>query len=242
MPVRRFNRSFNNNTIISTIISIEELAEKHFKEIKYHDKLTKAKINVQGNVFLSKHFSEEEIHKISSFKTFKRQIEWISGRYAVKSLIAERKPELEYRNIVIETKTGGSPFIKSLPDIHISISHSRGFASAAVSFDKSIRTGVDIEMIGAEKSKEFKRLVFTDKEIEYFKDKDAKYMYLSWSVKEAYLKYIEKGFDVSMKRIELFDNEIYVDNNLIKDLKVHTETFEDKFIFAIVHNITIDNG
>ena len=233
--IKTFRDSFINNTIDTTIISVDDLKKDLLPATDYHNISNSSHIPYpERNWFLNRYFSAREIEKIKQFKIFKRQLEWIAGRYTIKCQIKEKFPEIDYKTLVIEAKEGGAPYLEGYPDWNISISHSRSFAAGAISYDKNKKLGIDIEKIGELKSQEFKRLVFTDREIEHLKDKEPKTMYISWCIKEAYLKLIEKGFDVSMKKIEILDDKIFINDILNNDLIVLTETFEENYIFAVV--------
>ena len=234
MIYRSINNNIENREIYSEIISIEELVKEYLPEVNYTENLKKRSLDINSNKFLEEYFNEAEIKSLTGFTAFKRQIEWLAGRFVIKSIINKTKPEILSKNITINAKQGGSPYIDEYPDWNISISHSRGFAAGAVSYDKDTRIGIDLEKKGGEKSKEFKRLVFTDKEIDYLANKDTESLYESWCIKEAYLKLIEKGFAVSMKELEVFEKKIYIKDAEIRNIKVFTETFEDVFIFAML--------
>lgn len=235
MNFKNYRRNFNNRNISIIILSIEDITNEYFPELKSYDSKSKPSLKLNDNNFVNKYFSKDEINKIENFKSYKRQIEWISGRYAIKTLINKDHPEIDIKNCNIDTKTGGSPYIVEYPEWHISITHSRGLAAGAISYNANQRIGIDLEKIGEKKPIGFMRLAFTDKEIDYLKNKESKSMYISWCIKEAYMKLVEKGFDMLMKKIEVFDNTIYVSGKKSDNISVHTEIIDEEYILALVN-------
>ncbi len=236
MIIRDYRNSFINENISLIIISIKDLINKYFPELTDKENRVNSSLKFHDSKFIKEYFNEEEISKIEQFKSFKRQVEWISGRFAIKTLILKRHPEIDIKSCHINSKEGGSPYLSEYPDWQISITHSRDYAAGAISYDGKIRVGIDLERIGGEKTTSFLKLVFTHKEIEYLKGKGAEKMFLSWCIKEAYVKLIEKGFNMCMKKIEVFDNDIYIGDRKADEIIVHNEKIEENYILAVVSN------
>ena len=73
-----------------------------------------------------------------------RKRESLKGRYALKSILND-SPTNQMSRILIAAASTGKPYAPSQPKLFCSISHSDGYAAAAVSAQRSI--GIDIEKI-----------------------------------------------------------------------------------------------
>ncbi len=178
-------------------------------------------------------FSEKEIDTINSFKNFKVQKEWISSRFCVKKLFNSLK-NVDFKKIVVLKKKSGAPYIENFENFTISISHSFNFATSALSLDEEKRVGIDIEDITQKRDwDKIKKIAFSNAEILSIKNELENY-YKSWTIKEAFSKYIEKSFFVSLKEIEVIGNNVYYKNKICEDIKVVSDMLQKKYIFSII--------
>jgi phosphopantetheinyl transferase len=123
--------------------------------------------------------SSVEHHHFSKLKGQKR-LEYLSSRHLVHVLT-----ELENR-IPIHTDNVGKPYFDLNPNLHLSISHSHGYAAAILS--KTIKVGVDIQLIVPQMIKVAKR-VFNEKELSFIpKEKELEMLHVFWGIKEAVFK------------------------------------------------------
>jgi len=119
----------------------------------------------QPDMFRYSFLSSSEIKTLNRFKALKKQIEWLSGRFAVKKLVSSVGfVRNHYSGIVIDYEPDGAPYLPEYPDLPISISHSGGYAACALSRDSSIRIGIDIEKIEPSVIEHIFKVAFTDRE------------------------------------------------------------------------------
>ena len=179
------------------------------------------------------YLSDEEIKSINGFKAFKKQIEWICGRYLIKHLIQD----LSFSNtsldqIILSYFDQGAPFLSTHPDLCISLSHSNDYAAAACCKNENQTLGIDIEKITKKPDANFLKIAFTKNEILNLND-DAAQIFKNWTIKEAYLKYIKKGFNEGLHRVEVINNEIF--HNSIKiDVDVFSTFIDDDYVLSLV--------
>jgi 4'-phosphopantetheinyl transferase len=166
--------------------------------------------NFQKTDFPGRFFSDLEIHTINSFKALKKQVEWMSGRVLIKQMLRHfffKTAPLDH--ITLSYLDQGAPVVTDHPDIPISLSHSHDYAVAACCLDKRQTIGIDIEKIAAMPDHFFMRTAFTQNEMDHLtKLTGPAPVFKNWTIKEAYLKYIKKGLNESLHRVEIIDDEI----------------------------------
>ncbi len=153
--------------------------------------------------------SDNELVRLNGFKILKKQTEWLCGRYAVKKLFhAAIDPDIPFQKIVLDHEDLGAPFILSHPHIPVSISHSCEYAAAILSPNVHISLGMDMEKIGKTPDEHFLKIAFTPREISAM-DKTAQGIFCQWTLKEAYLKLIKKGFHEGLGKVEIVHEKIF---------------------------------
>lgn len=153
-------------------------------------------------------FHPNEIQTVNRFKALKKQAEWIGGRYLIKQMLQTvffKERPLE--EITLDYRTHGAPFVKGMPDIEFSLSHSNDYTAAACSTNPGQILGIDIEKIAEKPDQAFLKTAFTDREIMAMPD-DAAGIFMHWTLKEAYLKYIKKGFNESLHKVEVINDRV----------------------------------
>ena len=186
----------------------------------------------QKSDFIKPVFNNEEIITINSFKALKKQIEWISGRVLIKQMLQYFFLTTAALNqITLSYLEQGAPFVTQQPDIPISLSHSNEYTTAACSKNREQCIGLDIEKITKMPDIFFLKTAFTQNEIEYLKD-NADQVFKNWTIKEAYLKYIKKGFNESLHRVEVINDEIWHNKKKIS-VDVYS-TFIDGYVLSLV--------
>jgi len=183
--------------------------------------------------FVESFFSEGEISTINGFKALKKQLEWICGRILIKQMIQHiflKNTPLE--QICLSYQALGAPFVTDHPDIPVSLSHSNDYTVAACSLDKKQTLGIDIEKIAKKTDIFFLKTAFTQDEILYLKD-DAGAIFNNWTIKEAYLKYIKKGFNESLHRVEVINNEIFHNKKKI-NVDIYSQRIDTAYILSLV--------
>ncbi len=217
---------------------IPDLMDYVFSEKKY----CSSNFKVQRSIFFKKSdltanfFSEEELDTINGFKAFKKQIEWMAGRCLIKHMVlkysdrekihsvtyiknrTKKNQKIKLDHIIISHHDQGAPFLEKWPLLKISISHSGKYAAAAICVIKEKEIGLDIEKIGKMPDASFMKLAFTEKEIASLKHYPQntpqchEEIFKKWTLKEAFLKFIKKGFNESLHRVEILDNQIFHNN------------------------------
>lgn len=156
------------------IIDLPEIIKKYFPLVRLSDYRTCKPFTLSRNNALSNLFHSRELITVNNFKTFKRQIEWICGRLAIKKIIEsitrDHYPGME---ILIETKENGAPFLPAFPRWGISISHSNACVIGALCMEPDVKLGIDVEKIDPSVADDFYRIAFTPREINLIKKKRA---------------------------------------------------------------------
>lgn len=189
--------------------SISQIIESIVCKGRYHKFQPMENEMFQKDDFIDPFFSLDEINKINGFKARKKQIEWISGRFLIKHMVQHVfAPKTPVENITISYLEGGAPYITQCPDIPLSLSHAHDFTIAAISTNPSKTIGIDIEKISRKPDNAFLHIAFTRNEINHLQT-DAESVFKNWTIKEAYLKYIKKGFNESLHKVEIINNDVY---------------------------------
>lgn len=126
----------------------------------------------------------------------------------------------------------GAPYLSNHPDIPVSLSHSNNYTAAACCKDKGKTIGIDIEKITKKPDANFLKMAFTKTEILNLED-DAVRIFKNWTIKEAYLKYIKKGFNESLHSVEVINNKILHNNKKI-DVEVYSTFINDDYVLSLV--------
>lgn len=183
--------------------------------------------------FIKPFFNNEELKTINGFKALKKQIEWICGRYVIKHMIQHIfLDNTPLDHITLSYLEQGAPFVSNSPDIPVSLSHSNDYTAAACSTDKRQTIGIDIEKITKKPDIYFLKTAFTQNEILYLED-DAATIFKHWTIKEAYLKYIKKGFNESLHNVEVIHNEIFHNKKRI-NVDIYSQRIDKDYILSFV--------
>jgi len=110
--------------------------------------------------------------------------------------------------IKIEYMKKGAPYLTEFPDHCLTLSHSGIYTACALGPDPGIPMGIDIEALGPRPDHAFMKTAFTPREIETMGPR-AHDLFTSWTLKEAYLKYIRMGFNESLHQVEIIKGRIY---------------------------------
>ncbi len=235
--------TFLNNIKINRIHPDKE-SEIWFSEISeitqslLCDKTVYDSSQIKNILFSKDHFSisflsGDEIDTLNGFKAMKKQIEWMSGRYLIKLMIKYHFfHDLPLEKINLAYLDEGAPFLTCDPDIPFSISHSNNYAVAVCCKNRKKTVGIDIEKITEKTDTLFLKTAFTKKEISYLQDNAAS-VFRNWTIKEAYLKYIKKGFNESLHNVEIIGNDIWHNKTRIK-VNVFSTLISENYILSLV--------
>ena len=173
----------------------------------------------------------------------------LAGKVAIKKLLSNYY-EINLKDIVIEKTILGKPYIQELHKFGVSISISHSGKYLAVAFNTQGEIGIDIEI---RKTVEINNLlpVFSINEITYIRTCKSKLekndrFYSLWTLKEAYLKAIGKGFyEDSPECVQVLSNGQYAVRENIK--KNYTEwffnqTYSDTYFISICSNKKVSSS
>jgi len=187
----------------------------------------------QKHDFTKIFLSDEERITINGFRALKKQIEWMSGRYLIKSMIQTTfLKRVPLDQITLSYLDQGAPFLTHHADIPVSLSHSNDYTAVACSKDNDQTFGIDIEKITQKPDIHFLKTAFTQNEIMNLKD-DAVEIFKHWTLKEAYLKYIKKGFNESLHNVEVINSEIW-HNHKKAMVNVMSTVIDSNYILSVV--------
>jgi 4'-phosphopantetheinyl transferase len=180
--------------------------------------------------FRSAMLSHAEIERVNAFKAFKKQVEWIAGRLAIKMLVSPAAPQ----SIEVDYEALGAPYLGRYPHRPISISHSQDYAVAGIGAANSGPIGLDIEKIDPTSLNAMQRIAFSDRECEAIRGRSPDDSFIIWTAKEAYLKYIKQGFHAGLKTIEILNGQIYHEQRRITGLKLTTRRVFNDYLLSVV--------
>lgn len=185
------------------------------------------------NNFKIPFLSGEELATVNGFKAQKKQVEWLCGRFSLKTLVNEAlDPTIPLANIQISYQERGAPFLTAYPDIPISLSHSGEYTAVGLGQNPRTTMGIDIERIGKMPDTFFMKTAFTPREIHHM-TQTAHEIFRHWTLKEAFLKYIKMGFNENLHMVEIIGNKIFHQGKKQR-LNSWSRTIEDQYILSIV--------
>lgn len=191
-------------------------------------------MEIKSHDFFTCFFTDDDLKKTNSFKALKKQVEWMAGRAAIK-ILAEKRRLGPAKEIRIATEPEGAPYLADFTDLPVTISHSGDFAAGAIG-TKGDCVAIDIELIETGRMQSVAKIAFSEREIDKLKNKSDEEYYISWTMKEAFLKYIRKGFAESLKKVEILDGVLFHEGRAVKDICIHTEIYEKKYALALMYS------
>ena len=219
-------------------ITVELLSFCHFinrlhQPQRYEGYATRRPMVFSPSDFTDPFLCPEELEQVNGFKSLKKQIEWMTGRRLVKEMVRrEVNPASDLRDITIAYHEQGAPFLPRFSHLPISISHSGEYAAVALSRNRDIRPGMDLEKIKSMPDAGFMNLAFTPTEIKSLGN-DSIQVFRSWTLKEAFLKYIQKGFNESLQHVEILGDTI-CHRKVPCPVKCLTATIGDRYFLSLV--------
>jgi len=143
------------------------------------------------------------------FKTRKRQLEWLAGRVAIKSLYSRvNNLNVSSAELIVERETSGLPYLVERGERasgRISISHNAGWVAVCQS-DSELRIGIDLEEIRS-RDPAFLTDYFSQAEQEQIMNGGIHTLdfrtNLIWSAKESVLKAISTGLGTDPLKVEI---------------------------------------
>jgi len=225
-PDRIYSLESVSDDIQLCFVFLPELLKRYLPDVAPADFRKRTRVRFDEEISLSKFFSAEEIRTVNRFKVIKKQLEWLGGRLAVKHL-AGRQFQKAAAEITVAYHEKGAPYLRDFPEFPISISHSKDLAVAALRRNRGGPIGLDVERIGDALSENFRRIAFSDAERQALVDAPVEQVYLSWTVKEAFLKYIGMGFHENLKTVEFLRNRIHHKGRPVSDVNRISRIIDD---------------
>ena len=220
---------------------IPDIIDKVLRKATYHNFRPMVNEIFQNTDFIQPVLSETEIQTVNGFKALKKQIEWICGRYLIKLMMARFfLKDAPLNQITLSYLGEGAPFVSCLPRISISLSHSHDYTAAACGLDTSLPIGLDLEKIAPMPDPYFLKTAFTQNEL-LILEKNALSVFKHWTIKEAYLKYIKKGFNESLHKVEVIHDEIF-HHNIKAQVDVFSHTLSSGYILSLVSGRSVCPG
>jgi 4'-phosphopantetheinyl transferase len=183
--------------------------------------------------FIQPFLSETELKTVNGFKALKKQVEWISGRYLIKKIIAYFfLQDIPLDEITLSYLNEGAPFVSCRPEIPISLSHSNDYTAVACNVDTTHPIGIDLEKIASMPDQYFLNTAFTQNELLTL-EKEAPSVFKNWTIKEAYLKYIKKGFNESLHKVEVIHDEIF-HHHIKADVDIFSHAIDSNYILSLI--------
>ncbi|MFO7750536.1 MAG: 4'-phosphopantetheinyl transferase superfamily protein [Desulfobacteraceae bacterium] len=196
-------------------------------------------LNSLRNVFFKKEnftiqfLSSPELDTVNRFKAGKKQLEWMAGRFLIKQMAKANNDSITPLDAIeISHREKGAPFLADFEGLGISISHSGEYAAAATCTERDRDIGLDIEKIKSLPGTSFLNTAFTGKEIDGMIQTPFE-VFKRWTLKEAYLKYIKMGFNESLHKVEVFDQEI-LHHSEPADVSCFSTTIDEKYVLSLV--------
>lgn len=164
--------------------------------------------------------SEKEIEYFDTLKIEKNKIQWLSGRYAVKSALFKYKLEravlMDFSCIDVLKGVDSAPYILQYPDICVSITHSFPYCIGLIA-NKNI--GIDLEKI-SELKKSLIYHFYAKGEQDILEEKEGTNEYwqqtmIFWTRKEAVSKFLRLGMKMNFKKLDTSTKTITIDNSSI---------------------------
>ncbi|MBI9085194.1 MAG: 4'-phosphopantetheinyl transferase superfamily protein [Desulfobacterales bacterium] len=177
--------------------------------------------------------SQAEFAGVGRFRSLKKQVEWICGRLAAKTAVAAAAGvglDLKYINLAYEKE--GAPYVRTLPGLPLSIAHSGAWA-VAVAGGRG-RIGLDIEPVPARDLGFLLEAGFSRRERLALIGASAETVIRRWTLKEAFLKFIAKGFNESLAAVEILDGRLYYHGCLMENLAVICDPLDGGYVMSLV--------
>lgn len=169
--------------------------------------------------------SEKEIEYLKQFKIYKKKLQWICGRYAVKKALfkykVSRKSIVDLNCVDVLKGADSAPYIPQYKNINVSITHSLPYCVGIVS---ESNVGVDVEKVFKVENSLIK-FFFTDREksalskITDTEDRNIQAIKL-WTRKEAVSKFLRLGMKMNFKELDTLDDILE-----INDYKINLFSF-----------------
>lgn len=221
------------DTVFLCFINIPAFAQEFLPEIDPASFRRQRQVTVAEKGPLSRFFTAEDFKRINGFKVLKKQVEWMAGKVAVKILARNFGLGTGWETR-IAAEPGGAPYLADYPAMSVSISHSGDYAAAALSAEGH-RVALDIERIEHGRMQNIVKVAFSDREIHSLQGRSDEDHYLAWTAKEAFLKYIRRGFAEGLKKVEIVNGRLFHHGHVVSGIDTHSRIFDSDYALTLMH-------
>jgi 4'-phosphopantetheinyl transferase len=174
-----------------------------------------------------------ELAQVNTFKSRKRQLEWLAGRLALKALAAAvALPGVPLAEIDVAQTARGAPYLPAATEVSISLSHSHDLVVAGAALEGR-RLGLDLELVDAGGSwPTVARLALSAREQAVYSAAGPHTLCALWVLKEAYLKLIGQGFHAELTRVEVLQGKLWHHGRAVRGVQQLTRRLESGHAFA----------
>lgn len=230
--------------ILLCVVDINAVASQVLKGFRIESFRHERNRELSPDDVTARFFSRDEFNYLNGFKSLKKQMEWMAGRLAVKCLVAESEEGgMDLTGVEISYLPQGAPYLKNWPDYDISISHSQDYAVAGLSRRRDIRLGLDIEKMADRDCGFLRKIAFSQRENKRIASNDYKTHYALWTLKEAYLKYLQLGFHENLQVVEMVDGKLYYKQKPVDAaINIQSGEIRDGYAFTLVYSFLFSDG
>lgn len=234
LPASRFIQTLSPEPgIVVWYSRISKMADLLFSKATYHNFKFPVNEIFKKNDFTQSFLSDGEILTLNGFRALKKQIEWVCGRYLLKQMTAGCfLKTISPDRITFSYRPEGAPFVDGHPRIPLSLTHSHDYVAAACSTDFETALGLDVEKIAGMPDPWFLKTAFSQKELRHLGNDPAR-VFRHWTIKEAYLKYIGKGFHENLHRVEVIHDAVF-HHGRRADVAVFCRPLDPDYILSLV--------
>jgi 4'-phosphopantetheinyl transferase len=186
------------------VVPIRYFLARYLPGLPFGELRTARPLPIKASDFAAPLLAPSELERVNAFKSRKRQAEWMAGRLAAKTLAAAGDSEDPApSDIAVAYHPEGAPYLVRRPDLSLSISHAHDYAVAGLATQPGRVLGLDLEKKRPLEIEYILRAAFSDRERRQPDAADQGRFFACWTLKEAYLKYLGRGFRESLKQVEI---------------------------------------
>ena len=179
-------------------------------------------------------FSSDESY-ISQYRNTRSNIVNREKANTIRKKILAQTLNTTESEIIVELGDNGKPLLRNPPStLEFSTSYTHSCWVLAISHKGSI--GIDIEKIAPASIEHIFKVAFSDREQAMLKRCPPGATFESWTAKEAYLKYIKKGFNENLRQVEVIDGRIY-HRRIEQDLSLFSGRINNEYALSLVYPV-----
>ena len=216
------------------LVSVPVFIDRYLSRVRFGDGLARPPVPLSAFVAPLDFLSPEERAQVQRFFSLKKQVEWVCGRLAAKTAVASAAglgPDLKHIRLAYQRE--GAPYVGAMPELPLSIAHS-GARAVAVAGGRG-RIGIDIEPVPAGDLGFLLQAGFSRRERKALMGAPTLEIIRSWTLKEAFLKFIGRGFNESLAAVEILQGRIHHHGRPVENLKVIQDSLGGGYVMSLVY-------